>query len=136
MKKRILIVEDEADAVKLLEFYLQRAGFELTVATDGEQALQLARASPPDLVLLDVMLPGLDGFAVCRLLRQEPRTAAVPVLMTSALAMEFAQKQGLRLGAIEYLVKPFSPRELLARIEQILGRATEGIPAGTTVATR
>ena len=129
MPKRILIADDEPDAVQLLEFYLQRAGFELAVATDGEQAVQLARETPPDLIVLDLLLPKRDGFEVCKALRGEPRTARVPVLMLTAFSSAEACETGLELGADDYLVKASSPREIVARINKLLERGTTSVVA-------
>ncbi len=124
MKQRILLVDDEHAIVESLGYALEREGYEVLEASDGGQALDLARATPPDLVLLDVMLPGMSGFEVCRILRQESR---VPILMITARADEPDRIVGLDLGADDYVTKPFSVREVLARIRAAL-RRTQAAP--------
>jgi len=119
MDNRILVVEDEPALLETLTYNLERQGYQVLTATDGWQALQLARTEDPDLVLLDVMLPGLDGFDVCRLLR---RTSSIPILMLTARADEVDKVVGLEMGADDYLTKPFSMRELLARVKAQLRR--------------
>jgi DNA-binding response OmpR family regulator len=126
VKRRILVVDDEPEAVELLEFNLQQAGYAVISAANGAEALQKARAQMPDLIVLDVMLPEMDGFEVCKLLRLEPATARVPILMLTAKAAEVDRILGLELGADDYLTKPFSPRELLLRIKNILARGRTG----------
>ena len=115
-------MEDDADLVELLRFNLKNAGFAIGTAGDGVEALKKARAAAPDLILLDLMLPELDGFAVCEILRHDPATAAVPIIMLTAVSGEMARVAGLEAGASDYMTKPFSPRELIARVEAILGR--------------
>jgi two-component system phosphate regulon response regulator PhoB len=122
MKPRILVVDDEPDAVELVEFNLRAAGYDTTSAADGAEALHKARAVLPDLILLDVMLPEIDGLEVCKLLRRDPTTAAIPILMLTAKAAELDRVLGLELGANDYLTKPFSPRELVLRIKNLLQR--------------
>lgn len=122
MSKRILVVDDEADATQLLEFNLRRASFDVQTEASGAAAMRAALAAPPDLIVLDLLLPDVDGFAVCELLRSDPRTARVPVLILTAFSSEDARVIGLELGADDYLVKPFSPRELILRLERILER--------------
>lgn len=123
MKPRILVVDDEPEAVELIAFNLRQAGYSVSSAADGAEALQKARAQLPDLVVLDVMLPEMDGFEVCKLLRREPDTARIPVIMLTAKAAEVDRVLGLELGADDYVVKPFSPRELLLRVRKLLARA-------------
>jgi two-component system response regulator BaeR len=118
--ERILIVEDEARIADVLERYLRADGFRVTRCDRGDTALETLREAPPDLVVLDVMLPGLDGLAVCRELR---RFSAVPVLMVTARVEEVDRLLGLELGADDYLCKPFSPRELVARVRAQLRRS-------------
>lgn len=120
MTTRILIVEDEPALQETLAYNLQKEGYEVEVVGDGRLALDAVRARPPDLILLDIMLPGLDGFEVCRRLRQETNT---PVLMLTARHDEIDRVVGLEVGADDYLIKPFSMRELLARIKAQLRRA-------------
>jgi len=122
VKPKILVVDDEPEAVELLEFNLKQAGYAVSAAGDGAAALKKARAQTPDMVVLDVMLPEMDGFEVCKSLRLEPATSRVPILMLTAKAGELERVLGLELGADDYLTKPFSPRELLLRIKKILSR--------------
>lgn len=122
MSQQILIVEDEADIRELLRFNLEREGFSVLEAADGNEGLKLARQHLPDLVLLDVMLPGLDGFEVCRRLGAQAETAHMPVLMLTAKGEEMDRVVGLSLGADDYVVKPFSVRELMLRIRAVLRR--------------
>ncbi|GDY19106.1 DNA-binding response regulator [Verrucomicrobiota bacterium] len=127
VKQKILIVDDEPDVVELVAFNLKAAGFVVISAEDGRAALQRAKDSRPDLIVLDVMLPELDGLEVCKLLRRDSATAAVPIIMLTAKAEEVDRVLGLELGADDYLTKPFSPRELVLRVKGLLrrGAATE-----------
>jgi DNA-binding response OmpR family regulator len=120
MAETILVVDDEARIVKLVRDYLERAGFHVLIARDGEAAMQLARWEQPDLIVLDLMLPGIDGLDVCRRLRQE---SAVPIIMLTARVEEADRIVGLELGADDYVTKPFSPGELVARVRATLRRA-------------
>jgi len=123
VSKSVLVVDDEPKIVEVVGDYLRSAGFSVTTAADGESAIASARARPPDLVVLDLGLPGLDGLDVARELR---RAAPVPIVMLTARGEETDRVVGLELGADDYLVKPFSPRELLARLRAVL-RRTEGL---------
>lgn len=120
---RILIVEDETDIASLIEFNLQRGGFETMTAHDGIAGTALALRERPDLIVLDLMLPGRDGYAVLREIRRDPRTVSTPVLMLTARARTEDRIEGLQAGADDYLTKPFSPKELLLRVQAILKRA-------------
>ena len=122
VKQRILVVDDEPEAVELVEFNLKQAGYAVTTAVDGAEALKKARSQTPDLIVLDVMLPEMDGFEICKTLRLETATAHTPILMLTAKAAEIDRVLGLELGADDYLTKPFSPRELMLRIKKILAR--------------
>jgi two-component system phosphate regulon response regulator PhoB len=122
MKTKILVVDDEPDARELIEVNLKGAGFEVLTAADGRQALQKARANLPALVLLDVMLPEVDGLEVCKSLRHDPKTAFIPIIMLTARAAEIDRVVGLELGADDYITKPFSPRELVLRVKNLLKR--------------
>jgi len=122
VKPKILVVDDEPEAVELLEFNLKQAGYVVSTAGDGAEALKRARTQTPDLILLDVMLPEMDGFEICKSLRLDPATAKIPIVMLTAKAAEIDRVLGLELGADDYLTKPFSPRELLLRIKKILAR--------------
>lgn len=126
MSTRILVVEDEPDILEVVGYNLAQAGFDVDKATDGETGLKLAAAKLPDLIVLDLMLPGIDGFEVCRLLRQEEATKHIAVLMLTARAEEVDRIVGLELGADDYVVKPFSPRELVLRVKAILRRSEGG----------
>ena len=119
---KILVVDDEPDAVELVEFNLKNAGFEVITAADGAEALKKARATLPDLILLDLMIPEVDGLEVCKLLRRDAATAGIPILMLTAKAAEIDRVLGLELGADDYVTKPFSPRELMLRIKGLLRR--------------
>lgn len=120
----ILIVDDETDLASLVEFNLQQAGLETSVALTGEQALELAQRKPPDVILLDLMLPDISGKEVCRRLRGDLRTKSVPIVMLTARGEEADRIEGFEAGADDYVTKPFSPRELVLRLKAILRRAT------------
>ena len=119
---RILVVEDEPKLAQLLADYLHAAGFEVECLDNGLTALDRLRAAPPDLMLLDLMLPGLDGLEVCRQLKKDPKTAGVPILMVTAKDEESDVVAGLELGADDYIVKPFRMKELVARVRTALRR--------------
>ncbi len=125
MKEKILIVEDEKDIVKMLEYNLKKEGFRTTSASDGEEGLERAHTEHPDLILLDLMLPGMDGLEVCKSLKSENKTSGIPIIMLTAKAQESDKIVGLELGADDYVTKPFSPRELLARVKAVLRRGKE-----------
>jgi DNA-binding response OmpR family regulator len=118
--RRILVAEDDPKIAASVRLYLEHAGFEVTIAYDGRQALADARAAPPDLVILDLMLPRVDGLSVCRALRAN---SDVPVIMLTAMTTEEDTLRGLDVGADDYMTKPFSPRELVARVRAVLRRA-------------
>jgi DNA-binding response OmpR family regulator len=120
---RILVAEDDPDIASLLGHYLQRAGFEADMVSSGRDVLPRIRKAPPDLLLLDIMLPGLDGLEVCRAVRSDPQTAAIPIIMVTAKGEESDRIVGLELGADDYITKPFSPNEVIARIRALLRRA-------------
>jgi two-component system phosphate regulon response regulator PhoB len=123
MKQKILIVDDEPDALEILAFKLQEAGFAPLLAKDGAAALKAARDDHPALIVLDLMLPEIDGLEVCKILRRDPATAMIPILMLTARAAEMDRVLGLELGADDYVTKPFSPRELVLRVRKLLARA-------------
>jgi phosphate regulon transcriptional regulator PhoB len=125
VKEKILIVEDEKDIVKMLEYNLKKEGFRTLSCYDGEDALDLANREHPDLIILDLMLPGIDGLEVCKTLKKESTTASIPIIMLTAKTQEPDKIVGLELGADDYVTKPFSPRELIARIKAVLRRAQE-----------
>lgn len=120
---RILLVEDERDLLELLKYNLDREGYDVSTAETGEDGLKLVRNQPPDLILLDLMLPSMDGLEVCRSLKARPDTASIPVIMLTAKGEESDIVAGLELGADDYITKPFSPRILMARIKAVLRRA-------------
>lgn len=122
MKTTILVVDDEPDAIELIEFNLKTTGFHVISAADGAEALKKARAVLPAVILLDVMLPEVDGMEVCKILRRDPATASIPIIMLTAKAAELDRVLGLELGADDYVTKPFSPRELVLRIKALLRR--------------
>jgi two-component system alkaline phosphatase synthesis response regulator PhoP len=124
MTQKILVVDDEAEIVKLVRAYLERAGFAVVTASEGRQALAVFRHERPNLVVLDLNLPGMDGLDVCRAMR---RDSDVPIIMLTARIEETDRLIGLELGADDYIVKPFSPREVVARVRTVLRRA-EGTP--------
>ncbi|SPE61242.1 Alkaline phosphatase synthesis transcriptional regulatory protein PhoP [Verrucomicrobia bacterium] len=130
VRSKILVVDDEPEAVELVEFNLKQAGYDVATAPDGAEALKKAHALTPNLIILDLMLPELDGLEVCKMLRRDPATSSVPVIMLTAKAAEIDRVLGLELGADDYITKPFSPRELVLRVKNILqrGRPPEGEP--------
>ncbi|MCA9519940.1 MAG: response regulator transcription factor [Myxococcales bacterium] len=121
----ILVVEDEEDILELLRYNLQKEGYTVVGVVTGEAGIARARNEPPDLVVLDVMLPGMDGFDVCRVLRSDARTKAVPIIMLTAKGEDTDVVAGLELGADDYVTKPFSPRVLIARIRRLLRQKAE-----------
>ena len=130
--KRILVVEDERDLAEMLSYNLTRAGYHPTVAGDGQRAIQLAQANPPDCVVLDLMLPGVPGLEVARVLRETPSTTSIPILMLTARAEEADELAGLAAGADDYVTKPFSVKVVLARIEALLRRSPVGAGAAAS----
>ncbi|MBC7367914.1 MAG: winged helix-turn-helix domain-containing protein [Undibacterium sp.] len=131
MKPKILIVDDEPDALEVLGFKLRESGYLPLFAKDGTRAITIARDERPALIVLDLMLPEVDGLEVCKILRRDPNTASIPVIMLTARAAEMDRVLGLELGADDYVTKPFSPRELVLRIKKLLTRAqtTEDVGA-------
>ncbi len=121
MSKKVLIADDEPNIVISLEFLLRREGFEVLVAVDGEEALNKARAERPQLVLLDVMMPKMNGFDVCQALRADPEMAGMRILMLTAKGRDTEVSKGLGLGADAYVTKPFSTKDLVAQVRQLLG---------------
>jgi len=119
----ILIVEDEPDIAELVRYHLEKAGLPARIVADGKQALELIARAQPDLIVLDLMLPGMDGLEVCRRLRASQSTRTIPVIMLTARAEEVDRVLGLEMGADDYVPKPFSPRELVARVKAVLRRA-------------
>lgn len=126
---RILIVEDDGDIAALMHRYLEKGGFSVDVRTSGDEAMRHVAEQPPDLLVLDVMLPGMSGLDICRAVRANERTADIPIIMVTARAEESERIGGLDIGADDYLAKPFSPGELVARVRALLRRTTR--PAAT-----
>jgi two-component system phosphate regulon response regulator PhoB len=131
MKTKILVVDDEPDALEVLGFKLREAGYTPIFAKDGTRAIAIARDERPDLIVLDLMLPEVDGLEVCKILRRDASTSSIPVIMLTARAAEMDRVLGLELGADDYVTKPFSPRELVIRIRKQLTRARAGEEAGS-----
>ena len=130
-KEHIVVVEDESDILELLTYNLTREGYEVTALANGEQALQLIPRKKPGLILLDLMLPGVGGLEICRLLKAKPETARIPIIMVTAKGEETDVVVGLEVGADDYIAKPFSLRVLMARIHSVLRRREkEPVPAG------
>jgi two-component system phosphate regulon response regulator PhoB len=121
-KGTVLMIDDERDLIELVRYNLEKEGFEVLGAADGESGLAAARQRRPDVVLIDIMLPGIDGLEVCRSLRSDTRTSTIPVIMLTAKAGESDRVVGLEMGSDDYVTKPFSPRELGARIKAVLRR--------------
>jgi DNA-binding response OmpR family regulator len=126
---RILVAEDDPDIGSLLDRYLKKAGFIATVVTSGREVMPNIKRDAPDLVVLDLMLPGLDGLEVCRAIRADPNSAAIPIIMLTAKGEESDRIVGLELGADDYITKPFSPNEVVARVRALLRRAHRAAPA-------
>lgn len=124
-KKKILVVEDEPDIVELVSYNLKKEGFEVSSASDGEEALTKIKKGNFDFLILDLMLPGLQGLELCRILRNDPKTRNLPIIMLTAKDEEVDRILGLEIGADDYITKPFSPRELVARVKAVLRRTAE-----------
>jgi two-component system alkaline phosphatase synthesis response regulator PhoP len=135
-RTQIFVIDDETDILELVRYNLAQHGYDVTCALSGEEALSQIRAGIPDLIVLDLMLPGLDGLEVCRALKHDPRTSDIPILMLTARSEEADIVSGLELGADDYLTKPFSPRVLLARIRAVLRRRRSEPVSDSTEITR
>lgn len=121
---RILAVDDEPDLTDLLHYHLTKAGHDVAIAATGWEAIESVKQRRPDLILLDLMLPDLDGFGVCELLRNDPETATIPVIIISAWSSSDSRQMGAELGALDYLTKPFSPAELVHRVNSLVASRT------------
>lgn len=132
MRKKLLIVEDNTELLELLRLGLKQAGFSVSTAANGLEALKKARAVSPDLIVLDLVLPELDGFAVCEALKRGEDTSRIPVIMLTGLTSEFTRFAGLESGAEEYVTKPVSPDQLLPRINHWIKNPGVGVPAAKT----
>ncbi len=128
-KGKILVVDDEIYIVHILDFSLGMEGYEVVTALDGEQALEKVRSDKPDLIVLDIMMPKLDGYEVCKNIKSNASTQHIPVILLSAKGRNVDQKLGFDVGADDYITKPFSPRKLVERINQLLGQAVTERPA-------
>lgn len=124
-KEKILIVEDDADIIEMISYNLKKENYSVTSVPDGERAAHSAKRDKPDLIILDLMLPGMDGLEVCRNLRKNELTAHIPIIMLTAKSQEADKVAGLELGADDYMTKPFSPQELIARIKAVLRRGKD-----------
>ena len=131
--KNVLIVDDEPDLVELVSYNLKKEGFQVATAPDGGAALEKARKKNFDLIILDLMLPGIQGIELCRILRNDPKTERVPIIMLTAKGDEADRIKGLETGADDYMAKPFSPRELVARVKAVLRRSGEQAAAGKII---
>lgn len=120
MPLTILSVDDERDVTELVAFHLSRAGYDVITAASGREALDAVQRRRPDLIVLDLMLPDIDGFGICEILRRQPVTARIPIVILTAWATNDARHFGLELGALDYLTKPFSPKELVQRVTRLL----------------
>lgn len=120
-QERVLVVDDEVYILHILDFILGAESYEVVTATDGEQALQRVREDKPDLVILDIMMPKLDGYETCRIIKQDEETKHIPVILLTAKGREIDQKLGEEVGASDYITKPFSPAKLIERVQSILG---------------
>ena len=127
-KKKILVVEDQADLLELFRLQFKEEGFAIATATNGMEAVKKARSLVPDLILLDVMLPELDGFAVCELLRRDPATSGIPVIMVSGLPGQLPRCAGIESGATEFVTKPVNPADLVAKAKELLSRSNSPTP--------
>ena len=132
-EERILVVDDEEDILELVRFNLSKEGYHVTCATTGERAVEIARSELQDLVVLDLMLPGMDGLEVAKFLKNNPDTQNIPIVMLTAKGEESDVVTGLELGADDYVTKPFSPRILVARVKAVLRRKVKGSPDGSEV---
>jgi len=128
MNKKILVIEDNPSALRLIGYTLEQEGYQVIAATNGLEGMRRAQGEEPDLIILDIMLPGIDGFEICHRLRAEPGTAQLPVLMLSAKIQETDKATGLKVGADDYLTKPADPSEIISRVQTLLAK-TKQTPA-------
>jgi two-component system alkaline phosphatase synthesis response regulator PhoP len=129
MEKKILVIEDDPATSRLVEYSLRRENYEVIISTNGLEGVRRAHTDKPDLVILDVMLPGIDGFEICSRLRAEPDTANQPILMFSAKAQEIDKRTGMKVGADDYLTKPSAPAEIVSRVGKCLAKKSSGATA-------
>jgi two-component system alkaline phosphatase synthesis response regulator PhoP len=128
MDKKILVIEDDPATLRLIDYSLRHEGYQVLTALNGLEGLRKVHDEKPDLLVLDVMLPGMDGFEICHSLRSEPDTAQLPILMLSAKAQEIDKDTGLKVGADDYLAKPADPSEIVSRIESLLASKKHAAP--------
>ncbi|MFC1967499.1 response regulator transcription factor [Chloroflexota bacterium] len=131
MNKKILVVEDDPSSLRLTTYVLESNGYEVLSAMNGLEGLKKAQNENPDLVILDVMLPGIDGFEICNHLRADPKTASISIIMLSAKARGADKETGLKMGANDYITKPISPSDILKRVEGLLAGKTAGTQPGS-----
>ena len=124
MAKKILVIEDDPATLRLVEYSLKQEGYQIITASNGLDGIRKALGESPDLVILDVMLPGMDGFEICYRLRSEPATKHLPILMFSAKAQEIDKDTGIKVGADDYLTKPSAPSEIVSHVEKLLAKKT------------
>jgi len=128
MEKKILVIEDDPATSRLVDYSLRHEGYQVITASNGLEGVRKALSESPDLVILDVMLPGMDGFEICHRLRSEPTTAHLPILMFSAKAQEIDKDTGIKVGADDYLTKPAAPAEIVSRVEKLLAKKKHAVP--------
>jgi two-component system alkaline phosphatase synthesis response regulator PhoP len=128
MEKKILVIEDDPATLRLVDYSLRHAGYQVITSSNGLEGVRKALGESPDLVILDVMLPGMDGFEICNRLKSEPNTAQLPILMFSAKAQEIDKDTGIKVGADEYLTKPAAPSEIVSRVEKLLAKKKDAAP--------
>ena len=128
MEKKILVIEDDPATSRLVDYSLRHEGYQVITSSNGLEGIRKAHSESPDLVILDVMLPGMDGFEICHRLRSEPATAGLPILMFSAKAQEIDKDTGIKVGADDYLTKPSAPAEIVSRVEKLLAKKKGTIP--------
>jgi len=133
MDKKILVIEDDPATLRLVDYTLRHEGYQVFTASNGLEGIRKARNEAPDLIILDVMLPGMDGFEICHRLRSEPDTAQLPILMFSAKAQEIDKDTGLKVGADDYLSKPAAPADIVNHVESLLAKKKQAAPAPENV---
>jgi two-component system alkaline phosphatase synthesis response regulator PhoP len=130
MDKKILVIEDDPSTLRLTKYILEQEGYQVLTAPNGLEGLRKAKNEELDLIILDIVLPGVDGFEICHRLRAEPQTAQLPILMVSAKAREIDKATGLKMGADDYIIKPADPSEIVSRVESLLAKKTAKPPNG------
>jgi phosphate regulon transcriptional regulator PhoB len=133
MSRQILVIDDEQDIRDLVSYNLEKEGFRVSTLKDGEAALEIIRKEGADLLILDLMLPGIQGLELCRILKKDPATEGIPIIMLTAKGEEMDRVLGLEMGADDYITKPFSPRELVARVKAVLRRVERSAPDGDVI---